>query len=286
MAERRTMKFIMKTCLGVVLLSSLLLTSCKPKPQVQDVSTETLAFVYTSLAETALAQVQAISTNTPVQPTATPVPPATETPTIPPTASATPNTPVAVATSACDNAAYVADVTFPDNTVLAPDTKFEKTWTLKNTGTCSWNKDYRLIFVDGSAMSGQNTNISGPVAPGSTINVTVAMTSPHDDGTYTGYWRMMNDKGVRFGGSVTVVIKVSSKVTSTPTITSTGTITTTPTQTPTTGNTSTPTPTTENSATPTPTTENTATPTETQTETATPTETPTETPTPTFTPTS
>jgi len=83
-------------------------------------------------------------------------------------------------------------------------------------------------------MDGNTTSISGTVAPGGTTDITVPMVSPSVDGTYTGYWQMMNSDGELFGVVVYVVIQVSSSVTSTPTLTATGaTATPLPTSTPT-----------------------------------------------------
>lgn len=125
----------------------------------------------------------------------------------------------------CDNSAFVADVTYPDNTVVAPDTPFTKTWSLENTGTCTWDKSYSLFFTSGNEMGGATTPINGSVAPGDSTEISVSMISPGDEGTYTGYWRMMNNGGVEFGKSVYVTVEVSASVTSTPTITHTPTIT-------------------------------------------------------------
>jgi hypothetical protein len=64
----------------------------------------------------------------------------------PPTGGA----PGASATSDCDNADFVTDVTVPDGTVLDPGETFTKTWRLKNAGTCSWTPSYAHVFIWGS----------------------------------------------------------------------------------------------------------------------------------------
>lgn len=45
----------------------------------------------------------------------------------------------------CLFASFVSE-TIPDKTKFSPSESFVKSWTLKNTGTCDWNTDYRLSF--------------------------------------------------------------------------------------------------------------------------------------------
>jgi hypothetical protein len=187
-------------------------------------STNSAAAVYTSAAQTAAAQLTSIDTASPTRPSATfgPTSTSTATPSPAPTGSPTQKYLFTATAGGCDNSVYMADVTYPDNTVVAPSTVFNKTWSIKNTGTCTWSEEYSLVFISGSAMGGGTTYLTAAVAPGGTVSITVPMTSPAENGTYTGYWRMMNASAVRFGASVTVVIKVSAGVTSTPTPTATG----------------------------------------------------------------
>jgi len=73
---------------------------------------------------------------------------------VPPTPLPVPTFPPVVPTTApvaCyDNMSFVADLTIPDNSVLNPRQDFDKIWRLQNTGTCTWDSSYRIIFVQGS----------------------------------------------------------------------------------------------------------------------------------------
>src|SRR5207244_11620966 len=51
-----------------------------------------------------------------------------------------------------NNAHFVADVTVPDGTEFMPGQPIDKQWRVKNTGTCDWGADYRLVLVSGNAM--------------------------------------------------------------------------------------------------------------------------------------
>lgn len=125
--------------------------------------------------------------------------------------------------SCTDKAAFVADVTVPDNTVFAPNTAFTKTWSIKNVGTCTWTTSYKLIFVSGSQM-GAASPVAFPstVAPGATVNLTANMVAPAANGTYQGNWMLQNATGANFGigssgtAAFWVLIKVSGGTTTTP----------------------------------------------------------------------
>jgi hypothetical protein len=115
--------------------------------------------------------------------------------------------------SCSDRAAFVADVTVPDGTVLAPGTAFDKTWRLRNTGTCTWNTGYQLAFVGGSQLSAPGTvNIPHDVSPGSTVDITVPMVAPQANGRYRSGWQMRNpDCCNLFGPIIYALIEVRSE---------------------------------------------------------------------------
>jgi hypothetical protein len=110
--------------------------------------------------------------------------------------------------SACDNAAYVADVSIPDGTKMDPGQSFKKTWTLHNNGTCTWDNHYKLSFLSGDQMGGSDAFVVVPVPPGQEMNVSVNLTSPSSYGDYKGVWQMKNGQDQSFGSQITVVIKV------------------------------------------------------------------------------
>jgi hypothetical protein len=94
----------------------------------------------------------------------------------------------------------VQDVTVPDGTTFLPNQSFTKTWRLRNTGTCTWNSDYDLVFVDGDSMEGASAvPLSGSVLPGSTVDLSIDLESPGSAGTYRGNYKLRNAGGVLFG---------------------------------------------------------------------------------------
>ncbi len=150
--------------------------------------------------ETAVAQTLAASQ--PQQPTAVVVVPtvtqaAAPTAVLPPTPTPQP----------CNKAVFISE-TVPDNSVFSANASFNKSWRVRNTGTCTWNSNYKLVFFSGDQMSGPSSkNFSGNFAPGETMDISVPLKAPGSAGTYTGYWKLQGDDGVNFG-QLYVLIKV------------------------------------------------------------------------------
>ncbi|GAB4579581.1 MAG: hypothetical protein Fur0022_23190 [Anaerolineales bacterium] len=171
--------------------------------------------VYTSVAQTVVAQMTQIAGNaspTPtlvgVQPTATlapsmtPLPTFTSIPPLPtwtplPTFTPLPPTPTPLP---CHLAQFVSDITVADGTPFTPGSTFVKTWRLKNIGSCAWTTDYDLFFISGDKMNGA-TMVALPkkVNPGETVDVSVQLTAPANAGTYLGNWQLRTPSGQTFG---------------------------------------------------------------------------------------
>ncbi|UCF26773.1 MAG: hypothetical protein JSW42_08910, partial [Chloroflexota bacterium] len=148
-------------------------------------------------------QVQLTLVATGVQPTFTTgaiestVTPSGPSPTSPVAATLTPTPTQGV----CDQAGFEKDVTIPDNTVIEAGQSFTKTWRLRNDGVCTWNSSYAIVFDRGDAMNGPPSVplTAGTIAPGETVDVSVDLIAPEDEGTYQGYWKLRNQAGQTFG---------------------------------------------------------------------------------------
>lgn len=131
-------------------------------------------------------------------------------------------TPIPVATECQDAAQYITDDGL-DGTTYPPNTAFTKTWRLKNTGTCTWDSSYLVSYISGTTMSQQPGYWILPqgqtVAPGHTVDISVGMTSPVENGNYVSYWglkkvdgQFMPIEGGANGNSFYVKIKVNNGV--------------------------------------------------------------------------
>ena len=128
------------------------------------------------------------------------------------------NTSIAPPTSNCNVMQFVTDVTYPDNSTVAPGQNFTKTWRLKNVGTCAWTPSYAVVFSDGNSMNGPSTQaLTGNVNPGQTIDISVNLTAPASSGEYTGNWKIRDASGVLFG-KFYVQIKAQNAVSATNTL--------------------------------------------------------------------
>jgi len=163
--------------------------------------------INTSVAETLSAreegEVSATRTPKPDEPTITPQPLNTIAPL--PTATIT-----STATAdTCNRAKFEDDITIEDGSVMAPNTNFVKTWRFTNTGSCTWNTNYAIVFSGGDQMGAPNAvNLPGSVAPGATVDISVPMKSPAADGEYAGNYMLRSDTGIVFGTGVSLMAPV------------------------------------------------------------------------------
>jgi hypothetical protein len=148
--------------------------------------------------------------STPVTPQTTALPGFTALPTAGSTG------PTASLGDSCNNSSFVSDVSIPDGTVLPPGQNFDKVWSVKNSGSCTWDDGYALVYIGGSSpnldpYNFEFKNASDFVAGGATANLGLTLTTPCTPGEYQGTWRMRDDKGYYFGTYLTVVVKVTDK---------------------------------------------------------------------------
>ena len=115
----------------------------------------------------------------------------------------------------CDNAIFVKDVTIEDGTKLKPGEQFKKIWRIQNTGVCTWDDGYSLVYAYGDGrLGGNGFSINSKAeftAPGEVLDVGMMMTAPEKPGTYGSCWQMRNDRGVVFGTPLCVRIEVVKK---------------------------------------------------------------------------
>ena len=228
-----------RTILRLLTLSLILLLALTACGGNQPEETEDPNAAVTHVVETAMAaitQTAAVQSPTPsstptLLPTGTntPIPTFEPSPTLPllPTATSVfnqPNTP----NSSCDIGNFVKDVTIPDGTSMSAGQKFTKTWEIKNSGTCTWNENYQIIFYGGERMAEDTTyNFTDEdIEPGESVQISLEMTAPSTNGTYYSYWILRNDARQNFfvdGGSIYVQIAVGGTATPGPTATTANT---------------------------------------------------------------
>ena len=166
------------------------LTACtntaETKPTLSPVFTPQSATPYITPSRTITSTVTKATTLTPVA-TLTPIPLETIIPT--PTDQ-----------SDCTNVGrFIDDVTIPDNTNLKKEEAFNKTWRVRNVGTCTWNERYLFVFWKGSQMSASGSSKMGETAPGKMTDISIEMIAPKTDGVFMGVYQFQDPNGNRFG---------------------------------------------------------------------------------------
>lgn len=228
----------MKTSWLIILLA-LTLSACnfgqEPEP------TPDVGAIFTAAAETVVAQFSIEQTQTAqAAPTVTPLPtnttvatfaivsPGAGTPTVqgaitplstagvgtqPGVIATFPSATSAVlATSAgpvCLNSAFVADVNHPDGSSVKKGEWIEKTWSIQNTGTCTWDDGFALIQYSGDITQSDKWEITEKkdfVDPNEIIEISLQMKIPGTAGEHGGCWRMRGDRGSFFGTPLCVLV--------------------------------------------------------------------------------
>jgi hypothetical protein len=156
--------------------------------------------IATSVAQT----VEAQGTETAAAVTPTPLPTRTRTPLATGTGLATkapPTAPTGGPALCTADATFVSE-TIPDGTILSPGAAFTKVWRIQNTGTCPWNKTWKLVFFSGELMGGAAVYDFPAIAlPGDTVDVPIVLTAPLSAGAYRGNWKIQSPWGQVFGDS-------------------------------------------------------------------------------------
>ena len=115
------------------------------------------------------------------------------------TADSTPSGDAAVAAEdrQCeDYATFLADITYPDNTVVTTGETFTKTWEIRNDGDCAWGPGYTIEGVSGSFLEVIPVEESFPnVQPSQTIQLSLVLTAPQETGEVSGSWVIERPEG-------------------------------------------------------------------------------------------
>jgi hypothetical protein len=115
----------------------------------------------------------------------------------------------ATATPVCENnLVFLRDITVPDGTHFLAGQEFEKTWEVRNDGTCPWIRGNSLRLVDGIAMGAIDRQALPETQPGDVVNITILFQAPPQPGTYRSAWKAHDVGGEEFGVQIYVEIIV------------------------------------------------------------------------------
>lgn len=210
----------------------MILPGCRPA----NMPTADANVVYTSAAATVAYQLtQQGPRSTTAAPTALPTnPPATQAPlpttAVEPTIAA--SAPAAPAVTAAPPGVPAATEKYEllsqdptDNAQVPANAPFEVAWTVKNTGTSPWTKDFTLVFFVGERMGSgslpNSYNFTAEVKPGETYTAVAHFVAPANTGSYMSWWKLKNKDGQNFGDVTITMVVVSGAAAPAATATST-----------------------------------------------------------------
>ncbi len=171
---------------------ALILTACYSPSASRHSTVDEIRYV----RPTAAVPTSAVPTLAPT-PTATPAPTHTPSP-VPPTRE-----------PCVYDAEFVRDVTYADGAQVKPGRTIQKTWILKNVGTCDWGAEVRVSDV-GSGTLFRLDNVLVPLTePNAEASVSAMIPAPQSPGAYTKTYQLCAPDGC-FGPRFWVKIQVSS----------------------------------------------------------------------------
>lgn len=117
------------------------------------------------------------------------------------------------------NARFVKHTTCDDeSSIYAPGQEFFKTWRFRNDGGLKWPKMIHLLFVSkltGDSMGGPEDLpifFPEPIELNAEVDISVPLIAPEKSGEYTGFWKLADETGKKFGQRVRVRIHVTETI--------------------------------------------------------------------------
>jgi hypothetical protein len=156
--------------------------------------------VFTSGAQTVVAQITLDAANRPVPTAALPptqtMDPAGALPTLGTVNTLAPAAPVGTPVTVSPDRLKWVKNTPPDESKVPAGKKFKITWTVQNAGTTTWDNTYVFRFYAGQQFATQDAyTVTKDVAPGKNYDLTVDAVAPTTPGTYDSIWVLQRPDG-------------------------------------------------------------------------------------------
>ena len=93
-----------------------------------------------------------------------------------------------------DDSQFEGDITYPDGTVVPPNSSFTKIWRIRNTGTVVWANRF-LGRVNEQPCQAPTVVAVPQTKPGATVDIAVTVRTPAKPGRCKIYWKMADEQG-------------------------------------------------------------------------------------------
>jgi hypothetical protein len=116
----------------------------------------------------------------------------------------------ATATPPCENnLVFLLDLTIPDGTAVNPGALIEKSWQVRNDGSCTWSRGYSIRLDSGNPLGILLRHPLPAAQGGEPVELNVQFTAPDEPGSYRSAWRAHDFGGEPFGVLIYIEIVVS-----------------------------------------------------------------------------
>ena len=110
--------------------------------------------------------------------------------------------------SCANDMIFIEDLTFQDGAIVEPGATLDKRWSVRNSGTCDWGSDYRLIRLDAGGLASPSQVALYPARSGQSGILRVVFTAPTEPGSYQSRWQSTDPQGSPFGVEIFVLVEV------------------------------------------------------------------------------
>ena len=106
------------------------------------------------------------------------------------------------------NLTFISDVTLPDGTIVKPGQQLDKRWEVENSGTCNWDKRYRLKLIAGQNLGASIDQSLFPARTNTQALIRIIFTAPSEAGAQRSAWQAHDPNGEPFGDPIFIEIAV------------------------------------------------------------------------------
>lgn len=107
---------------------------------------------------------------------------------------------LAATTAPCNKAAFVTDIGLPSGTQVLVGSNISKGWRIMNSGSCTWGRDYSLVYTGGNLPNPPAAVFLPASTPaGGSIDLLVPFQSPGYAGSFQALFLLRDPAGATFG---------------------------------------------------------------------------------------